>query len=793
MVLYENNRYTLSMVKPNTEGTEWAIKRLFRIIIPAVTLVLFLSIISPLTAAEKKSDTLSTSIAPSLAGDPDKPWEIDADEVNYDRELGLYVATGNVVIKRIGLHLKADHVQFDPLKMKALAKGNVHMTVGEDILTGDRMEMDLETKVGSISQGEIYAKEDNFHIRGDHIRKVAEDTYTIDRASITTCDGENPDWKITGRDLKVTLEGYGFMKHAAFWIKKVPVFYTPFIFFPAKRERQTGFLFPEFGNSDRLGIFYIQPFFWAISDNMDATFYEQYMSQRGFKHGAEFRYIFSENSKGAIIIDYFYDDKIDDGIEDHSKKWGFDDDSMLRTNHDRFWFRMSHHQELPAGFNLKLDLDFVSDQDYLLEFEEGATGFEATENYFNDEFTREMDDYNDPVRVNRLNISKNWFRYSLIAELRWYDDIRRRRWKDFVTSAQRNRFKIDDTLHKLPYIEFDATKQRIFKSPFYFTLDTEYDFFYRKELWVNNARGQRVDIYPRIYLPYRFKHYFTFEPSAGVRQTAWLIDKYGEAYKHRDKSLYRTIYDVRLDLSSEISKVYASTLAGGKVKHAIRPQIIYTYIPDRDQDEYPYFNSLDRIEAANQITYSLTNTLTSKGRRFAKKGKDGSRPKKEPIDYKYNEFLRVYLEQTYDFNENQIYGEKRRRFSPIFAELEISPVKYFSFEYDTEISPYDGDVISQNVGTRIWDTRGDDLKVEYRYLENDHESITVESVVKLFYGFSVYGESEYNFHEDEKVKNKIGMTYEAQCWSVDLKFTDTPDDDKFEFLVNLEGLGKLRF
>ncbi len=57
---------------------------------------------------------------------------------------------------------------------------------------------------------------------------------------------------------------------------------------------------PEFGETSRKGYQYNQPFFWAISESADATFYANYMSNRGIKPGAEFRYILNERSQGHL-------------------------------------------------------------------------------------------------------------------------------------------------------------------------------------------------------------------------------------------------------------------------------------------------------------------------------------------------------------------------------------------------------------------------------------------------------------------------------------------------------------
>ena len=56
----------------------------------------------------------------------------------------------------------------------------------------------------------------------------------------------------------------------------------------------------------------------------------------------------------------------------------------------------------------RLDLDWVSDQDYLTEFRQGLTGFEETRDYYRDKFGRDIDDFNDPVRTNQAVVNKNW-------------------------------------------------------------------------------------------------------------------------------------------------------------------------------------------------------------------------------------------------------------------------------------------------------------------------------------------------------------------------------------------------
>nr|MBL0713467.1 LPS-assembly protein LptD [Desulfobacterales bacterium] len=526
-----------------------------------------------LTGGRAIGQELSRGVDRLLEDDPQLPWHITANEISYDDRSQRYVAVGNVRITKGDRRLTADHVRFDHRTMEADARGHVVLVAGGDMLIGDRMEIDLQNQTGTISHGTIFLSENHFYIRGDKIEKLGEREYAIEKASISSCDGEKPAWKITGRKLNVEVEGYGVIRHAALWAKDVPVFYTPIFVFPASTKRQTGFLMPEFGTSDRKGNRLIEPFFWAINEQSDMTFYYDYMSDRGNKMGAEYRYIIDPFTEGAVMYDYLNDRKIDDGIGTNSDDYGYPDDNYLRKNDTRYWFRMKHDQGLPFGFRGRLDLDLVSDQDYLTEFKFGLTGYEETRNYYRRKFGRDLDDYNDPVRSNQAVLNKNWNRYALNAGVIWLDD----------STKQRNDGKpsTDTTLQRLPFVLWDAVKQPLGPTPLLVSADTKWTSFYSDE----NTKGLRFDVHPRAYVPFSLRDYLYVEPSAGIRQTAWFIDRYQQLSpkqqddlenqvgrslpeeNNKDKDQYRTIYDLRLDVSSELSGVYD---IGGTTMEALR-------------------------------------------------------------------------------------------------------------------------------------------------------------------------------------------------------------------------------
>ncbi len=693
----------------------------------------------------------------------DRPWHILADEVSRDREADVYVASGNVVISRGDLRLAADYVRFDHRRMQAHAEGHVVLTSGKDVLNARKADLDLSAETGVLIDGRLFISENHFYFRGDRIEKVGPDSYTADRVTVTSCDGDRPDWKITGRNLSVTIEGYGTVENAALWAGPVPVFYAPWLGFPVKIKRQSGLLPPQFGVSDRKGVEYLQPFYWAIDESSDATFYEDFMGTRGNRLGLEYRYVLDPESRGTLMADGFSDRKVDDGSPG-SAKWGYPGDGLLRPNSDRYWFRMKQDQALPAGFSAKLDLDIVSDQDYLQEFKGGYTGFEQTRAEFLDTFGREIDEFTETTRVNRLNLNRIWPSYSLNAEARWYDDVVKRRYEE-----------TDDTLQKLPYVTFTGSRQPLLATPAFYDFETEYVHFYR----IDGDRGHRADLYPRFYFPWRYRHFASVEPSFGLRETAWAVDYDQSRQPGRDEYFHRESYDFKLDLSSELYRTFDSSWGQtDRIQHLLRPQIVYEYIPDQDQSFLPYFDETDRIEKRNRISYSLSNTLISRSR---------AGHEKAPI---YRDFLRFKLLQSYDINE-AYGGGGSRPFSPVSAELEFTPSADVSLKADALWSTYDTAFVGHNLAAAVADRRGDRLSLEYRYTRDANESILADGLAKITEAVSITGQYEQNLLDNQNLATGVGILYDSQCWSLEVKYLEEGNDKSINFMVSLHGLGSL--
>jgi LPS-assembly protein len=232
-----------------------------------------------------------------------------------------------------------------------------------------------------------------------------------------------------------------------------------------------------------------------------------------------------------------------------------------------------------------------------------------------------------------------------------------------------------------------------------------------------------------------------------------------------------------------------------KIKHEIKPEIFYSYIPGVDRDNLPNFiprvnsfmaNSLssnigqtDVLTEQNAVAWALTNTVTARVQ-----GKSGSRS--------YFELLRFKLFQVYDINEakKDMAGSiaERRPVSDLGIEFDLKPHPYVSFAARNKYNPYVGwKEMNYDLGLR--DGRGDNLTLGYRYTLDSLEEINMTLKLNLTRGFSgnlILRRDQFN---DRTVENTVGLVYRAQCWGVGVDYTKTHDDERILLKFSLAGLG----
>jgi LPS-assembly protein len=274
----------------------------------------------------------------------------------------------------------------------------------------------------------------------------------------------------------------------------------------------------------------------------------------------------------------------------------------------------------------------------------------------------------------------------------------------------------------------------------------------------------------------------------------------GSSETGKEEISFRHMVDFNLNFRSEGFRVLdLKNGAYDRVKHVISPEIIYTYIPHVNQEEYPSLDGLldgiNRIQDTNQISFFLTQYLTLK-KNPEDPDTNPENLKPEPSLPTYRQAMRFSLEQTFDIQEARAKkpseyrnGKTQQPFLPLTADLELIPSDYFSIWASTSWSYYENTLVENNIELSLQNHRSDRLDLSYRFTEGALETFGARSTVNLYRGFSVFGNLEHNLRNNENIETGGGFDYDTQCWSFELEYTYKEDDKKVEFFINLKGLG----
>ncbi|MEJ2024295.1 MAG: LPS assembly protein LptD, partial [Deltaproteobacteria bacterium] len=592
-----------------------------------------------------------------LVADKDTPWKITAKRLSYDQKEKIYRAKGDVEIVRGDQVLSAQEAIYNEGTGIAKVFGRVRLKSGEDVLVGERGEFNLKEQTGRIENGCLFLQQNHYFLRGGTMEKTGESTYVIKKCRLTTCNGENPDWSITGSEVRVTIEGYGTVKNAAFRVKGWPFLYVPYMIFPAKTRRQTGLLPPRLGYSTRNGADIEIPFFWAISDQSDATFYERYLSKRGLLQGLEFRYAAGSESEGSFLLDFLRDRKEEKDMTDPDE---LELSPYERNNQNRFWFRGRADQDLSLGVKARLDVDLVSDQDYLREFQEGLFGGEARPD-LSESSGRPVEEKYALTRRSALRLSREWQDVSVQALSSYYQR------PDDPSN--------DRTVQPLAGIQATMAPRALNVFSAYLGLNSNYDYLWREE----GARGNRLSLAPDLRFPWKTANGFLeVEPSFRYTLVSHWLD---ESVPGLDDTAAKGAYEAACRVSTDIERIYdTGWKTATRLKHRIWPVLTYRYrVPSGDEEEKPWFDPIDQEGKVNQVGLSLENYLDA-------------RLEDQKGNVHYRQWATFSLSQGYNIDEaleEKNPGEEKEPLTPFAADLLVTPFQNLDLRGNGQWDHYD--------------------------------------------------------------------------------------------------------
>ncbi len=299
-------------------------------------------------------------------GDGDEDVLFEADHVFREDEESPLIAEGNVTAYFGKRYLKADRLIYDEERDIITAEGNVSITdenletafAGKVILSGDLRDGLVENFSALLAENARLAADSAVREQGARTR-LRKAVYTACSVCTDDDEGKTPTWRI--RALRIVRDEERRIvrfRHAFFEVKGVPILYTPFLQAPDPSvERQSGFLTPLVRANSRLGFNIELPYYLAISNSQDATFFPKYTANDGVLWQAEYR-LKRDNGYHVVsggVIDF---DNIDPASE--SSEQGV---PGVRWN-----VFARGHENLTPNLRVGYDVERVSDNTYLRRY-----------------------------------------------------------------------------------------------------------------------------------------------------------------------------------------------------------------------------------------------------------------------------------------------------------------------------------------------------------------------------------------------------------------------------------------
>ena len=266
---------------------------------------------------------------------------------------------GEASVRRPGLALRADRVDYDQTQDVVKATGQVRVSTPTSVFTGPRLTLQVDSFQGTFEQPVFELYSSGGYGQAAEVEFIDNKRSVIRKASYTTCrrtPGPEwlPEWLLKATQMTIdeeesTIEAKG----VEFRFKDFPIFAAPSVNLPLNDQRKSGLLTPLLSIDTVNGIEVAQPYYFDIAPNRDATVTTHVMSKRGIAADTEFRYL-ERDYNGQVRLNFMPTDQLRD-----SRRWG------LTSQHNG---GIDTGLEGVGRIGLSLSLNRVSDNNYWRDF-----------------------------------------------------------------------------------------------------------------------------------------------------------------------------------------------------------------------------------------------------------------------------------------------------------------------------------------------------------------------------------------------------------------------------------------
>lgn len=567
---------------------------------------------------------------------------------NFEATKDAVIYWGNVEVVTNDYRIFADYLVYHEKISSVEAEGRVVMISKDASISGDRLKLNIKEM-----KGEMYEvsgmMEPSIKFTVDKLSQSDSLTQRFKNMHFTSCAQLVPRWEIVSKRGKIKKDKYIEMKNATLKIKKIPVLYFPYLRYPARNGKVTGFLFPLFGKTEKFGFILKNSFFWNIKSNFDVTFSLDYIQKIGLGFGTDIRYLFRKSSGEFDVYGFKYSNDYKNSQSDNSNISDLD-----------YNIKAKHIQRINF-----LNTKITSDINY-----QSNPGFQ---NIFDKNFGRfYMSRFSSSLYLNS-NISN--LKLSVILS----------RNETFYLEKQSS-----NVITKLPGVTLNLSQQKLWKIPGYFSFLAGFESISRKGInyeeeieFTTGVKSRRFSLLPSYTLNLFKLSWLSTTVDLSSKNSIYLQSIDPETNKVVNKTLHLQYNRAKLTMKGPtFYRIYKNKKY--KIKHLIEPELNISYSSKIADEER---NRLIPVDIFDFPSFSFVNlTLNS---RILVKSSGTDLPAREIFTYTLGQkyYFDPFLANRFrsiEVNGEKIYPE----FSELTNSLRFRPSKTFFLDLSLTYNHY---------------------------------------------------------------------------------------------------------
>jgi LPS-assembly protein len=702
------------------------------------------------------------------------------DSIRLDQS-NTVIITGDAQVRRIDSVIKGDRIDYQRDTGQVKVRGNGLLMRDGSIVKGPEIDFNVDTETGAVQTPDFWLGATGGSGKAEKAEIFSRSRMRLDNMTYSGCPCPKPSWYIKSPQVDLDFDqNEGVARNGVLYFKDVPILYSPWLSFPVRKERKSGFLLPTYGTTSAGGFELSAPYYVNIAPNYDATITPRFIAKRGLQLGSEFRYL-GDSYSGQVAGTYLNDDKVRGG-----KRW---------------LYSVQHSQNFGNGFNGYANLNRVSDDDYFRDFASFGLN-EASYTYL-------------PSSLGVTWGASKYVNASLFAYK--YQTL-----QDLTSSSY-----LVPQYDRLPELRVHASRYNWngldIESDNYVTrfVRPVYDGSYFPDVYGKHIGpdGTRLQSYTTLSYPVIRPGWY-LKPKVGLHMSYYETEWYpgdNTQYAGYAKTQSRVLPIMSLDSGLVFER--NTTLFGNDSVQTLEPRLYYLNVPYRDQSQLPVFDTAyadfnfaqafsenifaggwDRIANANQLTIGLTTRWLDADTGF-------ERLSLSAAQRLYFQDQRVTLSPSDE-------GRTDTK-SDYLVGAAAALTDKFSVRFDAQFNPESQNRNRLNAGFRWIPKRLASVSVTYRYkrdpaqqanpniiydptyVDRSREQVSVSGQWPLANKWYALGRYDYSLQEKRSTQSIFGIEYKGDCcWTarvVAQRYAIARNDinTALFFQLELSGLGSL--